>query len=148
MPVPWRFRLLRPGGVFIVRLFSPAGLTGTVDEIGADLGAGRIPSLDALKLRLWGALQTDLETGVRPRDVVAAMERLTGGLDFLTRELGWPEAHVATLELHRESDAVYHLINPEELTDMAAEVGFALEAVDHPDHQFGACCPVISLGSE
>jgi SAM-dependent methyltransferase len=142
-------RMLAPGGIFIVRLFAPGGLTGSVSEIAADLNAGSIASLDSLKLRLWGALQTDLSIGVRPRDVVARIEDMAeetaGGLDYLVSGLGWSSDHVATLALHRRSDAVYHLTDADGLIAMAELSGFEPLAVESANSPFGNCCPVVSL---
>ncbi len=139
-------RMLAPGGIFSVRLFAPGGLTGSLTDIETDLGAGLIESLDALKLRLWGALQRDPVTGVRPRDVVARIEAMAGGLDRLISGQGWSTEHVATLELHRSSDAVYHLTDAQGLIRMAEELsGFELRSVESPDNAFGDCCPVVSF---
>ncbi len=138
-------RMLAPGGIFIVRLFAPAGLTGSLADIAAGLNAGMIESLDALKLRLWGALQSDHATGVRPRDVVAKIEEMAGGLDRLVRGQSWSAEHVATLELHRSSNAVYHLTDANELIRMAESCGFERQSVESPDHSFGDCCPVVSV---
>jgi len=138
-------RMLAPGGIFVVRLFAPPGLTGSLTDIAADLDAGLIASLDALKFRLWGALHKDQATGVRPRDVVAAIEDMAGGLDRLVSRQGWSADHVATLQLHRNSNAVYHLTDANGLIRMAEEFGFEPLSVASPDSSFGDCCPVVSL---
>jgi hypothetical protein len=139
-------RMLAPEGIFVVRLFAPSGLTGSLAEIASDLTDGSIASLDALKLRLWGALQEDLATGVRPRDVVARIEAFAGGLDRLVSELGWSADHVATLQVHRTSDAVYHLTDADTLARMARESStLELVSIELPSHSFGHCCPVVTL---
>ncbi len=138
--------MLAPGGIFAVRLFAPAGLTGSLVDIAADLNSGLIASLDALKLRLWGALQQDIATGVRPRDVVARIEDMASDLTHLVSAQGWSAEHVATLQLHRHSDAIYHLTDANGLIEMAEELsGFEVVAVESPNHPFGNCCPVVSL---
>ena len=138
-------RMLTPGGVFIVRLFAPAGLTGSLADISADLDAGSIASLDALKLRLWGALQSNPSTGVRPREVVARIEEMAGGLDHLVSDLGWSSDHVATLQLHRRSNAVYHLTDADGVNAMAESSGLEPLTVESAGSAFGNCCPVVSL---
>ncbi|MFP6835705.1 MAG: class I SAM-dependent methyltransferase [Pseudomonadales bacterium] len=139
-------RLLVPGGVFIVRLFAPAGLTGSVSDIAHDLEGGLIRTLDVLKLRLWGALHRDRASGVRPRDVVAKIDEISGGVEQLVSSHGWPAEHVASLELHRNSDAVYHLTDAAELIAMAEALpGFERQSVDSADDSMGVCCPVVSL---
>ena len=139
-------RMLAAGGIFSVRLFAPTGLTGSLTDIAADLNAGLIESLDVLKLRLWGAMQQDHVTGVRPRDVVAKIEEMAGGLEHLASNQGWSAKHVGTLRLHRNSNAIYHLIDANEFIRMVEEVsGFECVSVESPDYAFGDCCPVVSL---
>lgn len=139
-------RMLARGGAFVVRLFAPAGRTGSLGQIEADLKAGAISGLDGLKMRLWGALQTDLAGGVRPRDVVAHIEKLAGSLAWLAEELGWSREHLKTLELHRNSKATYHLIDADGLQEMlAAFPRLAAQSVAYPDHEYGRCCPVVTV---
>lgn len=139
-------RVLRPGGMFIVRLFSPTGKTGTVEEIVSDLQAGDVESLDALKLRLWGALHDDPAAGVMPRNVARFIDGLPGGRRWLIEEMKWSEEHVETLGLHEHNESVYHLVEPEELVRMAQLVGgFSSSRVDTPQHRYGLACPVVSL---
>lgn len=139
-------RLLAPGGLFVVRLFVPGAREDALAAIAADLEAGRIPSLDALKFRLWGVLQASPATGVRPPDVVREIERMAGDLPWLTRALGWPAEHVATLELHRDNPAVYCLSDVDMVGELTAEIsGLSLVDTNYPDHAFGDCCPVVVL---
>ncbi len=142
-------RMLAPGGIFVVRLFAPAGRTGSIADISADLHAGLIESLDMLKLRLWGALQKTLVDGVKPREVVANIEEMSGGLDRLVVDHGWSAEHVATLELHRDSNSVYHLANAEELVRMTEEVsGFEVVSIESADYSYSDCCPLVTLRRE
>lgn len=140
-------RVLAPGGLFAVRLFAPQGRTGTMADILSDLDRGVIASLDALKLRLWGALQRNVVDGVRPREVVACILDACGAWDRLAQRQGWPVEHVRALELHRASDACYHLIDAEDLVRMAcAEAdGFIAAGTHRPAQAFGDCCPIVVL---
>ncbi len=140
-------RVLAPGGIFAVRLFAPRGRTGSIEEVFADLGAGRVSSLDALKLRLWGALQGDAQQGVRPQQVVAHILAAVGNFDRLAEDHGWPLEHVRSLELHRESTASYHLTEAIEVVRMACSDagGFESVSVVEPGYALGACCPIVTL---
>jgi SAM-dependent methyltransferase len=139
-------RVLAPGGVFVVRLFAPMGRTGTVEEVARDLRAHQVASLDQLKLRLWGALQTSAATGVRPRDVVERIHAMSDMGRFLVDELGWNRDHVDRLGVHRASTAVYHLTDEHGLARMLKSVP-ALEclSVERPTYAFGDACPVVTL---
>lgn len=139
-------RVLRPGGIFTVRLFAPMGRTGTLDEIAADLRGRRVASLDALKLRLWGALQHSVAEGVRPRDVVAWIHAASDNGRWLVEALGWNPEHVARLQVHVGSPSIYHLASKADLLDMVRELpDLRAGPVGQPAHDFGACCPVVTV---
>lgn len=139
-------RVLTPRGVFAVRLFAPMGRTGTLSQIADDLHAHRIASLDQLKLRLWGALQTDVSSGVRPRDVVARIHAMSDAGRFLVEQLGWSSGHVERLSVHLGSTAVYHLANEHDLAGMLVELpSLALLSVARPDYVYGDACPIVTL---
>lgn len=142
-------RVLVPGGMLAVRLFAPQGRTGTMAEIFGDLDRGRIASLDALKLRLWGAMQRSAAAGVRPREVAARILEACGSWERLAQRQGWPVEHVRALELHRGNTACYHLVDAEEFVRMACgdagADGFTAAGTHRPEHAFGDCCPVVVL---
>lgn len=140
-------RVLAPGGIFAVRLFAPKGRTGTAGEVFANLQAGGIASLDALKLRLWGALHGDAHQGVRPQEVVAHILAAVENFDRLAEDHGWPLEHVRSLELHRQSTTIYHLTEAAELVRMAScdPGGFESLGIIRPGYVLGACCPIVTL---
>lgn len=139
-------RLLAPNGIFTFRLFAPGCHSETIEHIVSDLDRGAIPSLDALKFKFWGALQATAETGVRPVDVVKNIELAVGSLERLVDHFGWPAAHVATLEFHRTSRAVYCLSDVNEVRSLIALLpGMKVASVDIPQHVFGDRCPVVSI---
>ena len=140
-------RVLKPGGIFSIRLFAPVGRTGTLEEILTDLSSGRIVSLDALKLRLWGALHGSPIVGVQPRTVVATIRDAVDNLDQLAHQHGWALPHVRALELHRESLVRYYLTDAAEMVRMACvqDDGFVLRDVVEPEYELGQCCPIVTL---
>ena len=140
-------RILAPGGIFVVRLFAPTGRTDTVTDVFARLDAGDIASLDSLKLQLWGALHGNAHQGVRPRDVVALILGAVGSYDRLAEAQGWPIEHVRSLNLHRASNAVYHLTEAEEVIRMAIDDPGGFECLEkvEPNYALGACCPIVTL---
>lgn len=142
-------RMLRPGGVFVLRLFVPGCRSESLEAIAADLHGGRIGSLDVLKFRLWGALQESTATGVCPRDVVARIEEISGGLDVLASRYGFSADHVATLEYHRHSTARYCLSGVEDLAGLLGDLpGMRVAEVGYPDHPYGKRCPVVVIGKD
>jgi SAM-dependent methyltransferase len=139
-------RVLAPGGVFAVRLFAPMGRTGSEEEVVRDLLARRVASLDQLKLRLWGALQKSVATGVRPADVVERIHAVSDGGKFLTAELGWNPEHVDRLRVHSNSTAVYHLTDEHGLAGMVdAIAGLAVLGIARPGYAYGDSCPLVTV---
>jgi SAM-dependent methyltransferase len=139
-------RILAPNGIFTARLFTPGCHSETIDHIASDLDAGAITSLDVLKFRLWGALQADAMNGVRPRDVVKNIELVAGSLQRLVDHFGWSTEHVATLEFHRNSQAVYCLSSVDEVLLLVDSLtGLEVVSVENPQHAFGDRCPIISM---
>lgn len=139
-------RWLRPGGRCVFRLFAPPARRESVADVMNDLRARRIPDLNALKLRLWLALQESAEQGVEPRRVWQLVHHEAGGdLLGLARSLGWPEEHVLALESHRESTVRYHFSSPELLARLFCDGddGLRLVSVRYADVPLGACCPVV-----
>ena len=142
-------RMLRANGIFIVRLFAPGCLSESVDDIARDLRRGLINTLDVLKFRLWGALQRSVHEGVSPRDVVAQIELISGGMNRLVAEYGFSDQHVATLEYHRHSDARYCLSGIEELSLLIEDIAeMKIAEISYPDHAFGSRCPVVTIAKK
>ena len=138
-------RVLAPGGTFAVRLFAPQGRTGTVAEIFEDLDDGCIPTLDALKLRLWGALQQNPVEGVRPSEVARRILEARGPWDRLAQTQGWHPDYVRALELQLDSPASFHLVDAEELGRRGFRAGLDPPGVHRPGHDYGDSCPIVEF---
>lgn len=140
-------RVLRVGGLFVMRLFAPQGRADTVDGVFARLAANKIPNLDSLKLELWGALHGTPEEGVMPRRVAEAILARHGMLEALAVQRGWPRDHVDTLAFHLRSEARYWLTDADEVVRMASRAGPPLDLVRRvaPDYPLGDCCPILTF---
>jgi len=136
-------RVIRPGGLCITRLLAPPEERESVEDVVADIE--HIPDLNALKFRLWMALQETAEKGVRRHDVWQAIHDAAGGdLAALAERTGWPSAHVLSVDYHRNVQSTYHFSGVNEVRELFAD-GFEIESVQYPDHVFGNACPVVSL---
>jgi len=101
-------RVLRPGGLFLFRVFVRPDPAETVDDVACALASGRIGSVHVLKWRLVGALCRDAERGVRLGDVWAVwndMRRLTARLG---ERPGWTAAEIETMDYYRHSDTRFY----------------------------------------
>ena len=83
-------RVLKDDGALAVRMFTRPETPEPVEVVFADLRAGRIGSLDALKWRLVMALHGDVATGARMGDIWDAWEANVPDAAALMRSLGWP----------------------------------------------------------
>lgn len=141
-------RWLAPGGRLVMRLFAPTEPAETPDRIVLDLREGSAGDLDAVKLRLWMALQRSVAEGVGRCEVWRVLHEAAGGdLEALARARGWPLEHTLGLEVHRGSSARYHFTGLPELRRLFCRGERALEliAVRYPEYVLGRCCPCVVL---
>lgn len=136
--------VLAPGGRCIFRLFTPPREKESAGVVLDDLLAGRVANLNVLKLRLGMALQESAEEGVAVKDVWRTLRALAPDWETLASRLGWPAGHLATIDVYRESDARYHFMSAERVTELFCGDGrFASLGWDAPGYDLGERCPVV-----
>lgn len=139
-------RVMAPGARFVTRLYTPGRREDTVEDVLTSMDRGEVPSLNALKLQLWAAMQRDAATGVRPRDVRQILLDHAGSWSAMAKATGWPLDHVAALDAHRDSTAVYHLVDADEVAAVFEGTGaFTRVSVEEPAYALGDCCPVVTF---
>ena len=128
-------RVLAPGGRLVLRVFIRPEPQEPVAAIRDDLTAGRIETINALKLRLFAAVHAD---GARLDDVWQAwstMRRAAGP--------GYSVVALAGLERYRGSDARYFLGTPTEVRSALGtelrEVGWFTPA----GYELAERCPTV-----
>ena len=133
---------LKPGGLFIARLFVRKEEKETMDAIMTDLEAGRIARFDILKWRLAMAIQETAEQGVRMDNIYRAWCDIEKKLPTLLQQAGWPRATVNTIRLYEGRDNRYAFPTIKELDDAFSS---CLEQVSViiPGYDFGQCCPIL-----
>jgi SAM-dependent methyltransferase len=138
-------RVIAPGGRLIARAFVP-GPREEVDTVTADLLAGRIPSVNHLKIRTWFALQDDPVAGVAVSDVWDAIHTAAPDLPRRAQSWGWSAESVGTLRPYRNSDARYHLPRLDDLlAHLTDDDAFELITVVAPRYVLGDQCPTVVL---
>jgi SAM-dependent methyltransferase len=86
-------RVLRPGGRFVVRQPMLPERPETLDEILADLNAGRIGSPGALRARMWAILQRPGWQGMKSQELRDLWWRLFPDPKAIAQRFGWsPES--------------------------------------------------------
>lgn len=140
-------RIVAPNGLGIFRLYVPPGQLEAPEAVFKDLGAGRIPSVNALKLRLWMTRLGETQRGVAVHDVWELIHQFEPDFTALAERLGWPLDHVLVLNAYRDSPARYYFPSIEEVCECfcARPGGFRLESIHVPAYELGPCCPTVVL---
>ena len=145
-------RVLAPGGLLALRLFVPPDPPVGVDRETAaavidDLHAGRIASLNVLKLRLGMALQRDAHAGVVLGSVYDRLLEAAPDLPALAAAIGWPLDQTLAIDSYRGSTARYSFASLDQVRDLfcMAPGGFDLVSVRTPTYDLGERCPILVL---
>jgi SAM-dependent methyltransferase len=140
-------RVLRPGGLFLVRVFSRKPAGDSVDAIFDDLCAGRCGSLDHFRWRLGVAMQNDITRGVRLGDVWDLWhERIPDPAPLLAR-LGWPGDAAIVFDQYRGSQARMNFASVDEMRQVLSP-GFRLVDCSYPDYELGDRIPTLCFQRE
>lgn len=137
-------RVLRPGGLYLIRAFVRPDAAESLEAIEADLLAGRIGTVHALKWRLAMLLHDDLATGVRLDAVWRLWDDLRAQPAVADRLRQWPAEEVATLEAYRGAPGRYTFPT---LTELRAALAPDFTELDCrlPDYELGDRCPILLL---
>ena len=138
-------RILAPGGLCILRLFTPPDAPEAPAAVISDLFAGRIPNMNVLKLRLHAALQEDPRRGVRLGDTWSALHAAAPDLSALATRLGWTQGHTLAISAYRDSDVRYCLFSAKAVQDMFSQAGFECVSVQRAGYALGERCPTLVL---
>jgi SAM-dependent methyltransferase len=133
-------RVLRAGGVLLVRTFIRPERHETVAELFEILQSGAIGSFHAFKWRLNMALQPSLEQGVRLGDVWEAVVGRFPDPRVLAHQRGWSEQSVDTIHAYQGSAARFYYPT---LAELRAALGehFDEGEVWFPQYELGERCP-------
>ena len=137
-------RVIAPGGLCAFRLFVPPGQREPVDVVLGDLLAGRVLSLNVLKLRLGMAMQADPTFGVRLADVWDAIHAAAPDPAALAARIGWNLEHLLAINTYRDCPRRYHFVTVAEACATFRAGGFELERVDFAS-SYDLCdrCPTV-----
>jgi SAM-dependent methyltransferase len=137
-------RVLAPNGSFILRLFVPPERRESIDVVLDDLLAGRVPSLNVLKLRLGAAMQANARTGVRLADVWETLAGAAPNFESLAKRIGWDLQHLLAINTYRDCPKRYHFVTIAETEELFRANGFELERTDVPT-SYDLCdrCPTV-----
>ncbi len=139
-------RVLKPGGLFAIRVFIRPDAAESLTAVFNDLRAGRIGSFHAFKWRLAMALHTDLAQGVRLGDIWNAWNEQVPEPDVLARTLNWPIETIGTIDAYRGLDTRYTYPTLSEFRH-ALSSHFSEAACLYPGYELGQRCPTFLFTS-
>lgn len=141
---------LKPGGRFLVRLFVPPIEKEPVSFVLDALAAGKIPSLNHLKIRLGTAMQDNPVAGVRLGDVWEIFQRTITNRRAFADMAGWNFSHLQAIDAYRESNARYHFVELDKVIDFFKIQKNPLYVCDtcYPSYAMGKQFPLVSFGRD
>lgn len=134
-------RVVRPGGLVVLRLFVAPGAPETLDDVRAALAT--IHSFDALKWRIAMAVQSPQRT-VAVTAIRDAFAAIVPDRDALAARTGWPRATIDHIDNYAGSTAVYSFPTLDEVRGALAP--YLSEIACHvPRYELGERCPTLVL---
>ena len=136
-------RVLRPGGLLVMRTFTQGARRETVGQVLQDLKDGCVGSVHVLKWRLAMALQEDARSGVRVADVWRAWECAASDGGPPGGPAGWRAEEVRTLAMYRNNLERRFFPTLEE-TRRIFDPAFEEIATVLPGYELGDRCPTLA----
>ena len=137
-------RVLAPNGTGAFRFYLKAEKPESIDDLVADLRAGRIGSFHAFKLRAAMALQETPEQGIVVAKVFEWWAQSRIKTEELTAQYGWDPETIATIDAYRDRQDVYYFPT---LGELRRAFGDLLIEVDRqsPGYELGERCSLIEF---
>lgn len=139
-------RVLRPGGLLVMRLFVQPPERESVASVFDDLAAGLIGGFHVFKWRLAMALHDNPDEGVAVGEIWSRWRRADMDVESIAARLNWPRHEVSTIEVYRGSPARYTFATLEQARAVLGE-SFDELACHVPDYELGERCPTLLLAA-
>ncbi|BBK30701.1 methyltransferase family protein [Stella humosa] len=137
-------RVLRPGGLLSIRLFTRPERPETVDGLREAIAAGTVGNVHALKWRVAALVQPRIEAGARLGDIWDLFQQLAPAIAPFAGQPGWRADELATLDRYRDNDLRFYFPTLEEFRAVSApwleEVGRG-----HGTYPLAERCPTLLL---
>lgn len=137
-------RVLAENGVCAFRFYLRPETAESIEDLVADLRAGRIGSFHTFKFRAAMALQESAESGIAVSRVFKWWSHSGIEPDELTARYGWQPETIATINAYRDRRDVYNFPTLGELRDVLGDL-FVETDCRFPGYELGDRCPLIEL---
>jgi len=137
-------RVLKPGGLLVVRCFVRPDERESLENIMTAALAGEIESFHALKWRIAMASSDEGNFNVDLRDVFASLNHLFPDRDVLAKRTGWLRESVETIDAF---DGVASLLTFPTLSALfkACAPYFEPVKIERGHYELAECCPTIAF---
>jgi SAM-dependent methyltransferase len=136
-------RVLKPDGLFCIRLFMRPLKTEQIQEVFTALHNKNIGNFHVFKWRLAMALQgEDATTGVCISGVWEALQREFNDASQISTITGWPIEEIDTIKVYKGSDAVYTFPSGAEVIDALANE-FIFMGQKQGTYELSELCPIM-----
>lgn len=135
-------RLLRPGGLMVLRCYIRPDRQESLDAVRDAALQGQVGSFHALKWRVAMALPSDAGFSIAVTDILAAFEQLFTDRDELARRAGWPRESIDTIEAYRDADTRYCFPTLAALADVAGPY-FRIVERRCGEYELAERCPTL-----
>jgi SAM-dependent methyltransferase len=137
-------KIVVPGGLCIFRLFAPPAQKETTEAVLADLQAGRIKTIDVLKMRLVMSMLDVPQEGVAMKKAWQRLRDSTTDWESLAAHLGWPLEYMETFDAWKGLETPFRFTSVESVAKVFCEEGkFVLANQSVPTYPLGECCPFV-----
>ena len=138
-------RVLKPGSLFVARIFARPDVTEAVDAVFAAVRERRIGGFHAFKWRLAMSLQgEDTARGVLLDDIWRCCNAQFGDYAQLERLTGWPIQEIRTIDAYRGNAASYHFPTISEFVECLSPALSCVERM-HGTYELAERCPILIL---
>jgi SAM-dependent methyltransferase len=136
-------RVLRPGGLFVIRVFIRPDVDESPEQVWNDLTAGRIGNFHIFKFRLLMSLRRN-NGEVHVADACAFFDSHCDDHESLAADLNWDVDEIRTIEAYRNQPAIYWYPTLGEFREMARPHFHEIRC-DWPTYEMGDRCPTFVL---
>lgn len=137
-------QLLRPGGLFVYRLYAQADRRESLEEVLQATRAGLIGNFHIFKWRLAMALQPDSRSGVKQHDIWRACQEAALDPARLPQP-GWSARAAGTIRFYQGKESRLYFPTLAEFRNLLAE-SFQDIQVHFPSYELGERCPILTAG--
>ena len=142
-------RVLKPGGLCIIRLLVLPASPQSPAQVYAAVRAGQVPDLSHLRLQLWMATQASTGKAATNQDIWWGMKTEFGSWSELATYLNYDPAHLEQFGERRLTLTFpifeFATLADYELLFCGPPKAFCLEEIFWPDYPLGDRCPTLVL---